>query len=134
MTNWRDTIMTHTEMCDKLDELTKERDALALRLDVLMSAPPEAADELIAMQNGIIKTLESRLEAAANAFYAHWASDRGSTEECDAWTDLRVALGIETDHSGRLVEKGEPWKCGECGQEFGEQIDLALHMSAKHRV
>ena len=32
MTNWRDTIMTHTEMCDRIDELEAENKALASRL------------------------------------------------------------------------------------------------------
>lgn len=32
--SWRDTVMTQTELYDKLDEVTAERDALASRLDV----------------------------------------------------------------------------------------------------
>lgn len=31
--SWRDTVMTQTELYDKLDEVTAERDALASRLD-----------------------------------------------------------------------------------------------------
>lgn len=148
MTNWRDTIMTHTEMCDKLDELTKESDALALRLDretrradgeyQRAEAYKYRATEIARrFESGVespflgqmaaheeIQRLRSRLDAARSAVLQHMMM-RGFAEV--------IANGYLDDWFG-AVEKGETWKCGECGQEFGEQIDLALHMSAKHRV
>lgn len=48
---------------ETLSRAADEIQSLRSKLDALMSAPPEAADELIAMQNGIIKDLESRLDA-----------------------------------------------------------------------
>ena len=74
-----------------------------------LSAPPEAADELIAMQNGIIKQLEGRLSAAqeqlrALLFQPHAPRDHltscdrtmGASHPCTCHADeYRALLGVE---------------------------------------
>lgn len=84
----------------------KERAELALRLDAAL---------------GLLREIVRIEERRENKEFKR-------QEYIEAWGELYVRV------SAFAVEKGEPWKCGECGQEFGEQIDLALHMSAKHRV
>lgn len=71
---WKAHEKDHGDVLLLLAQAVGEANRLTYRLDALMSAPPEAADELIAMQNGIIKTLESRLDAAEkeNAFSRKW--------------------------------------------------------------
>lgn len=62
MTNWRDTIMTHTEMCDRLDELEAENKALASKLDNAERGWAAASQSVLA--------LESRLQGCEKAIAA----------------------------------------------------------------
>lgn len=99
----------------KLERALYEADDVATQLAKL-----QAAQDAIAAERDALALRLSAILEVAEAINGDGNSDAEKLKRLE--------------NLARGVEKGEPWKCGECGQEFGEQIDLALHMSAKHRV
>lgn len=75
--NWRDTIMTHTEMRDRIDELTAERDALALRLDSAVADKDEAIARMLRTERRLEACENERLDLLARVGYAEGAGAEG---------------------------------------------------------